>query len=89
MLGALLLMLGLLFADSLGTLFRLLPPSVLGVILFLAGTELAMGSRDPGPEKADRFLVLATAAFAVLNVGIAVLFGFAAYHASRRGWLKA
>ena len=88
MLGALLLGVGLLFADSIGILFRLLPPSVLGVILFLAGTELALGSRDPGPEKVDRFLVLATAAFAVLNVGIAVVFGIVAFHASRRGWLK-
>jgi len=88
MLGALLLLVGLFFADSIGTLFRLFPPSVLGVILFLAGTELAMGSRDPGPEKVDRFVVLATAAFAVLNVGVAVIFGFVAYHASKRGWLR-
>lgn len=88
MLGTLLLAVGLLFSDSIGTLFKLFPPSVLGVILFVAGTELAMGSRDHGPDKIDRFLVLATAAFAVLNVGIAVIFGFAAYHASKRGWLK-
>ena len=88
MLGALLLVIGLFFADSVGTLLRLFPPAVLGVILFLAGTELAMGSRDPGPEKADRFLVLATAGIAVLNVGIAVVFGFAAYHGAKRGWLK-
>jgi len=88
MLGALLLSGGLFFADSIGTLFRLFPPPVLGVILFLAGAELAMGSRDPGPEKVDRFVVLSTAAFAVLNVGLAVIFGFVAYHASKRGWLK-
>ncbi|MFA6313054.1 MAG: putative sulfate/molybdate transporter [Sterolibacterium sp.] len=88
MLGVLLLLGGLFLGDSIGTLFRLFPPSVLGVILFLAGAELAIGSRDPGPEKVDRFIVLATAAFAVLNVGIAVIFGFAAYHASKRGWLK-
>jgi len=88
MLGTVLVIVGLFFADSIGTLFRLFPPSVLGVILFLTGAELATGSRDPGPEKVDRFIVLATAAFAVLNVGIAVIFGFAAYHASKRGWLK-
>jgi len=88
MLGTLLLVAGLLFADSIGTIFRLFPPPVLGVILFLAGTELALGSRDPGSERMDRFLVLTTAAFAVLNVGIAVIFGFTAYHASKRGWLK-
>ena len=88
MLGVLLVVGGLFLGNSIGTVFRLFPPSVLGVILFLAGTELALGSRDPGPEKVDRFLVLATAAFAVLNVGIAVIFGFAAFHASKRGWLK-
>lgn len=88
MLGALLLIGGLFFADSVGTLFRLFPPPVLGVILFLAGAELAMGSRDPGPEKVDRFVVLATAAFAVLNVGLAVIFGVVAHHASKRGWLR-
>ena len=88
MLGVLLTMLALFFADSVGTLFRLFPPSVLGVILFLAGAELALGSRDPGAEKAERFVVLATAAIGVLNVGVAVIFGFIAYHASKRGWLK-
>lgn len=88
MLGVLLTLLALFFADSVAVLFRLFPPSVLGVILFLAGTELALGSKDPGGEKADRFVVLATAAFAVLNVGIAVVFGFVAHHAFRRGWLR-
>jgi hypothetical protein len=77
----------LFFSDSVATLFRLFPPPVLGVILFLAGAELALGSRDPSTEKADRFVVLATAAFAVLNVGVAVLFGILAHHASKRNWL--
>ena len=61
---------------------------LLFVALFLAGAELAMGSREAGPEKVDRFVVLATAAFAVWNVGIAVIIGFSAHHASKRGWLK-
>jgi hypothetical protein len=50
--------------------------------------QLALGSRDTGAEKADRFVVLATAAFAIWNVGLAVLFGILAHHASRRGWLR-
>lgn len=87
MLGLLLTVLALFFSDSVATLFRLFPPPVLGVILFLAGAELALGSRDPSTEKADRFVVLATAAFAVLNVGVAVLFGILAHHASKRNWL--
>ena len=32
--------------------------------------------------------VLTTAAFAIWNVGIAVVFGFLAFNASKRGWLK-
>jgi MFS superfamily sulfate permease-like transporter len=88
MLGAVLLLLGLFFADSVGTLFHLFPAPVLGVILFLAGAELAIAGRDHGAEKAERFVVLATAAIAILNVGIAVVFGFLAHHASKRGWLK-
>ena len=54
----------------------------------MAGLQLALGSRDIGAEKADRFVVLATAALAIWNVGIAVLFGIAAHHAAQRGWLR-
>jgi predicted benzoate:H+ symporter BenE len=87
-LGAILLLSGLFLSSSIGTIFKAFPASVLGVILFLAGVQLALGGRDAGSEKADRFVILATAAFAVWNVGIAVLFGMAAYYGTRRGWLK-
>jgi MFS superfamily sulfate permease-like transporter len=89
MLGTLLTALALFFAESVGTLFRIFPPSALGVILFLAGAELALGSRNPGAEKEDRFVVITTAAFGVVNVGVAVVFGFLAHYASKRGWLRA
>lgn len=88
MLGALLLALALFFGDAIGLLFRLVPPAALGVILFLAGVELALGSRDPEAEKSDRFVVLATAGFAVWHAGAAVLFGICAHHAVRAGWLR-
>jgi MFS superfamily sulfate permease-like transporter len=87
MLGILLTVTALLFGDSISLLLRVFPQSVLGVILFLAGAELAMTSREPGPDKVDRFLILATAAIAVINVGLAVVFGVLGYHASKRGWL--
>ena len=87
-LGSLLLCAGLFLSSSIGTIFKMFPQGVLGVILFMAGLQLALGSRDIGAEKADRFVVLATAAFAISNVGVAVLFGILAYHASRRGWLR-
>ena len=87
-LGSILLCAGLFLSESIGTVFRMFPPSVLGVILFLAGLQLALGSRDAGAEKADRFVVLATAALAIWNVGVAVLFGILLHYASRRGWLR-
>lgn len=87
-LGVLLVITALLFGESISLLLRVFPQSVLGVILFLAGAELAMTSREPGPDKVDRFVILATAAIAVWNVGLAVVFGFLGYHASKRGWLN-
>jgi MFS superfamily sulfate permease-like transporter len=87
-LGSVLLGAGLFLSSSIGTVFKMFPQSVLGVILFMAGLQLALGSRDAGAEKADRFVVLATAALAIWNVGVAVLFGILVHHASRRGWLR-
>jgi hypothetical protein len=57
-------------------------------MLFLAGAQLALGGHEAGGEKIDRFVVLATAAFAIWNAGVAGVFGIAAYHASKRGWLR-
>jgi MFS superfamily sulfate permease-like transporter len=87
MLGAMLVATAILFGDAIRPLLQVFPRSVLGIILFLAGAELALSSREPGSEKVDRFIVLATAAIAVFNVGLAVVFGIIGYHASKRGWL--
>jgi MFS superfamily sulfate permease-like transporter len=87
-LGSILLGAGLFLSSSIDIVFKIFPHHVLGVILFMAGLQLALGSRDTGAEKTDRFVVLATAAMAIWNVGVAVLFGILVYHGSRRGWLR-
>ncbi len=87
-LGGILLAGGVLLPSSISIIFQLFPTSVLGVILFFAGLQLALGSRDSSSEKADRFIVLATAGLAVWNVGIAVLFGIAVHYLAKRGLLK-
>jgi len=87
-LGTLLIVLAVFFSSSIGALFRLFPPAILGVVLFLAGAQLALGSCDLGKDKAQRFVTLATAAFAMWNVGVAFLVGIAANYAAGRGWLK-
>ncbi|HTQ76543.1 MAG TPA: putative sulfate/molybdate transporter [Burkholderiales bacterium] len=86
--GVLLLVVALFFSDSAEILLRLLPASVLGVILFLAGAQLALGICDMGPEKNERFVAVVTAAFALWNVGLAFLLGLLLHQGLRRGAVK-
>lgn len=88
MLGVLFCFVALFLGESATVLLRLFPPPALGVMLFLAGLQLAVGSKENDGEKVDRTLVLATAAIAIWNAGAAVVFGILAYHALRRGWLR-
>jgi len=87
-LGVILLATAVLFSGSVEVLLRLFPPSILGVILFLTGAQLALGSCDFSKDKGERFVTLVTAALAVWNVGIAFVVGMTAYALNRRGWLK-
>lgn len=87
-LGALLTVLGLFFSGSVEALFRLLPQSILGVILFLTGAQLALGACDFSRDKRERFVTLVTAGLAVWNVGLAFVAGMAAHTIHRRGWLR-
>jgi hypothetical protein len=87
-LGTILLVLALFFSNSLGTLLRIFPPAILGVILFLTGAQLALGACDISKDKGERFATVITAALAVWNVGIAFVVGCAVLLIARRGWLK-
>lgn len=87
-LGAILLVLAFFFTGSIATLFSIFPKAILGVILFMTGAQLALGSCDFGRSKNDRFATLLTAAFAIWNVGLAFLVGMAVVHALRRGWIR-
>jgi MFS superfamily sulfate permease-like transporter len=88
LIGVLLLAGGVLFADAVAIFFTAFPLPVLGVILFLAGAQLALGICALGNEKAERFVALTTAAFAVWHVGVAFVFGLALHVALRRGWVR-
>jgi hypothetical protein len=61
-LGAVLLLTAIFLSGSVGILLRLFPPSVLGVILFLTGAQLALGSCDLSKDKGERFVTVITAA---------------------------
>jgi MFS superfamily sulfate permease-like transporter len=87
-LGALLLCLALFFSASLQALFDVFARPVLGVILFLTGAQLALGSCDFSKNKAERFITLATTAFAMWNVGLAFVVGVGLAYLEKRGRLR-
>ncbi|MGH8686534.1 MAG: putative sulfate/molybdate transporter [Burkholderiales bacterium] len=87
-LGAILCATGLLFADSVTTLLRIFPLPVLGVVLFLTGAQLSLGSCELGKTKAERFAALVTAGCAVWNVGLGFVLGWLVLAGLRRGWVK-
>lgn len=81
MLGLLLLSVGLLLADSVSTLLRLFPLSVLGVILLVGGMELAVGVLPSAGTRGERVVTLLTAAVSMWNMGAGFLAGLVLWHA--------
>jgi len=73
--GVFLLITGLCFSSSVLLIFKIFPLSVLGVILFFAGLELAASARDAGREKSDYYTLLITAGFAIWNMGAGFIAG--------------
>jgi hypothetical protein len=87
-LGSLLVLIALFFSDSVAIFFKIFPNAILGVILFFAGSELAIVVRDIGDKKSDFYVMLIVAAFAMWNMGAAFLAGVILDNSLRRGWLK-
>ncbi|MDA8126239.1 MAG: putative sulfate/molybdate transporter [Deltaproteobacteria bacterium] len=87
-LGSLVVLVALFFSDSVAIFFRIFPNAILGVILFFAGSELAIGVRDIGDKKSDFYVMLIVAAFAMWNMGAAFLIGVILDSSLRRDWIK-
>jgi MFS superfamily sulfate permease-like transporter len=88
-LGSLVLFTGLFLADSVATLFKLFPRSLLGVILLFGGLELAASAHGNNFDKEDRYVMLLTAGVSIWNMGVGYLAGLVLWHAFDRRWLKA
>ncbi|MGN6389283.1 MAG: putative sulfate/molybdate transporter [Burkholderiaceae bacterium] len=85
-LGSILVAVAVFFSGSVDTLLRMFPPAVLGVILFVTGAQLALGTGDASRlDRNARFVMLATAAFSVWNIGIAFVFGVVAHRLFEKG----
>jgi MFS superfamily sulfate permease-like transporter len=87
-LGVILCVTALFFSDSVTTLLRIFPVPVLGVVLFLTGAQLALGSCDFGKKKDERFATLVTAGCSVWNVGLGFVLGWLVLAALRRGLVR-
>lgn len=87
-LGTILVVTALFLSDSVALFFNAFPEAVLGVILFFAGSELAITVKDIGDKKTDIYVMIIVAGFAMWNMGVAFLMGVILDNALRRGWLK-
>lgn len=87
-LGGILILIALFFSDSISIIFKIFPNAVLGVILFFAGSELALTVRDIGNNKTDFYVMLIVAAFAMWNMGVAFLVGIILDNALRKEWIR-
>lgn len=88
MLGAIMLGLALFFSGAVGLLFEIFPKAILGVILFFAGMELAITTKDIGGRKEDVYVMLAVAGVAMWNMGAAFLAGIALHQVLERRWIR-
>jgi MFS superfamily sulfate permease-like transporter len=81
--GLIEIMLGLLLAGSIATLFSLFPKSIIGAMLLLVGIELTKFVRDI--RKNELIIMALTVALALLtNMAISFVVAVAAYHLLRR-----
>jgi MFS superfamily sulfate permease-like transporter len=87
-LGGLMIVLALFFSDSVALIFKIFPNAILGVILFFAGSELAIVARDIGNQKRDVYVMLIVTAFAMWNMGVAFLVGVILDTSLRKGWIR-
>jgi predicted benzoate:H+ symporter BenE len=86
--GGILIVLALFFSGSVQTIFGVLPGEILGVILFLTGAQLALGSCDFSKDKGERFATIVTAGLSMWNIGLAFVVGLAVFHMLKRGWIR-
>lgn len=74
-LGLILLCLSVLFGNSLPVILQVISSEILGMMMLLAGSELALSSYDRSFSRADFRIMTITAGISLWNSGIALLAG--------------
>jgi predicted benzoate:H+ symporter BenE len=84
-LGGILLVLAIFFSSSIEVLFRMFPVPVLGVILLLAGAQLASAplSAAKRTDPMQQIVIAAIALVCIWNVGVGFIVGLILDHATR------
>lgn len=89
LIGVTFVALGLLLSDSAMPLLALIPPAVLGSLLFFSGIELGLSAKPQGYVGGDLFVVLVVAAVSVAsNPAIAFVAGLPLAYAVKRGLVR-
>lgn len=86
--GAILIAVALLYGPSVAQLLELCPRPVLGVILLIAGIELAFAPLREPVEPVPNLVPLVTAAFSMWNVSAGFLIGLVLHQLAERGWVR-
>ncbi|NLI69867.1 MAG: sulfate permease [Firmicutes bacterium] len=86
--GAFLLITGLLLGSDGAKLLALIPEAVLGCLLFYSGLDLAVAAKFT-PSRQDLFIILGVAILSIAtNPAIAFIAGFFAARSMEKGWIK-
>jgi xanthine/uracil/vitamin C permease (AzgA family) len=86
MLGLLFVTAALFFQGSIIAALTLIPASAIGAMLFVVGLYMVIGTAGSNRDKAERAVLLGTAAVTIWNVGAGLLAGLLLHHGLKRGW---
>ena len=87
-LGTIVIIIALFFSQSVAVIFKMFPSAILGVILFLAGAELAVTVRDIGNKREEFYTMIVVAGFAMWHMGVAFVVGVILDYSLRRKWIR-
>lgn len=87
-LGSIIILVALFFSNGINKLLLLFPTSILGIILFFAGLELAMTAMPNAKNKKELYVAIVTAGFAMWNMGVAFVAGLLLYTAIEKRLTK-
>jgi len=85
-LGLLFIAAALFFQQSIVSALSLIPASAIGAMLFVVGLYMVIGTAGSNRDKAERAVLLGTAAVTIWNVGAGLLAGIVLHHGLKRGW---